>query len=206
MVEKVDRPEAPNPYQITRAKDAKEDQHKPPDEREDQEKRYKKQIEEKEWSKFDRHATTIKPVRVARDQILRCLFRGTNLRSGVAILSVDVHWRDGRKTPGALILLSRLEDFIRLKKFLPGQEVPDEFWGRGPAVELGIIQAAAGSAVPEMENRVVAAHEKPRRPARWLSAIGLTKGDGRRINWGILVLYIFLFAVVAFGVVVEMGR
>lgn len=199
MVDRIDRPEAPPPYQITRAKDAKENQHREPDQRGEQEKRYQKQIAEKEWTKFDRRTTTIKPLSVPRESVARCLFKGVRLHNGVGILAVDVHWKDGRTTAGALILLARLDHFVRLNKFVQGQEVPDEFWAHGATVEFGIVQVVSAgtnmqpAAAPDGKK---AAAMRSRVPSKVAAAFGITDSMGHRINWGIVSLYIFLFSIV----------
>lgn len=193
MVDKIDRPEAPPPYFITRAKDAKESQHQQSQQREEQEKRRQKELLEKNWSKFDRRERVIRAIRTTRDQIDRCLFRGVFLHSGVGTLQIDVHWKDGRRTEGALVLLGRLEDYLRLKRFRLGQEVPDRFWSRGTAVELGVIQLiSSGTTFPSPaapSGAKAAAPPPPPAPSRILSALGLLEAGSRRFNWGVLVLY-----------------
>lgn len=165
MVDKIDRPDAPPPYFITRPKDAKESQHQQSQQREEQEKRRQKELLEKDWSKFDRRERVIRAVRTARDQIDRCLFRGVFLHSGVGTLQVDVIWKDRRRTDGALVLLRRLEDYLRLKRLRPGEEVPDKFWSRGSMVELGVIQLiSSGTVFPKQTPAGAAATAAPARP------------------------------------------
>lgn len=204
MVDRIDRSDAPPPYYITRPKDAKESQHQQSEQREEQEKRYQKENAEQAWGKFDRRERTVRALRVSRDQIARCLFRQVVLHSGVGTLQIDVLWRDGRRTNGALVLLRRLEEYLRLKRFTPGQEVPDEFWSRGTMVELGIVQLV-GAAVPPMPRAGPSpggpsvALSKP--PHAWLRALRVIDVEGRHIRWGMVALYATGAAVAAIAII-----
>lgn len=205
MIDKIDRPEAPKTYQITRAKDAKESQHQQLNQREEQEKRRQKEITEKQWGKFDKRTTTIKPLRAARSDIAHCLFRGVSLHSGMGLLQVDIIWTNGNSTNGALVLLGTLEDFIALKKLGPGQQVPDKFWARGNAVDFGIIEVIAGGAAPPaIEPEKMPSAPEIKKKARLLSALGILDQGGTRINWGIIALYVFLLAIVAVAIAIEL--
>lgn len=145
MVDKIDRSEAPPAYFISRSKDAKESQHQQSQGRDEQEQRYQKEITERSWEKFDKRTRTVKAFRTRRDQILRCLFRSVILHNGIGTLQLDVIWKDGHQTSGALVLLKKLEDYLKLKRFGPGQEIPDTYWSHGEMVELGIIELIAAS-------------------------------------------------------------
>lgn len=207
MVDKIDRPEAPPAYYITRPKDAKESQHEQQGRKDEEGDRRRKEEAEKEWSKFDRRTTVIRPHSARREQIKRCLFRGVFLHSGVGTLQLDVVWKDGHTTPGALVLLARLEDYLRLKKFAPAQEVPDTFWSRGGKVEMGLIQVIS-SGVPAREGsrKGPGAKKPPPSPASSaLESMGIVGGEGRRVQWGIVALYA-IFAAIAVMIVLAMVR
>lgn len=205
MIDKIDRPEAPQPYQITRAKDAKESQHQQSHQREGEEKRRQKELTEKQWEKFDRRTTTIKPMRAARADIARCLFRAVSLHSGMGILQVDVIWKDGRATNGALVLLGTLEDFIALKKMNPGEPVPDKFWARGSTVEFGILQVlTAGTNLPAAAEEKKTPAPAPKKAASILSRLGILDQARQKISWGIVALYVFLLSIVVFAIIVEL--
>lgn len=188
MVEKIDRPDAPLPYQITRPKDAKEDQHRPPSQREEQERRYGKDLAEKAQEKFGGRRITVKSIRVARNNIVKCLFRTVALSKGVGILQVDVFWKDGKSTNGALVAVGDMRQFIELKKFAAGREVPEEFWARGEVVELGIIQAAPSAPVK----------------GRGFETTAVTKRESHitKINWKIIAIFAAIAAVVLIIIVI----
>ena len=203
MVDKIDRSEAPPAYFITRPKDAKESQHQQKEEGDEQEQRRKQETSEKAWSKFDRRATTIRPLRAERVKIARCLFRAVFLHGGVGTLQIDVIWKDGHSTNGALVLLARLEDFFRLKKFAAGQEVPEEFWARGALVELGIIEVLSPGTPTERGDagaRGAAASAAPlRRPL--LARMGIVDAAAGRVSWGAVAAYLILAAIAVAAVV-----
>lgn len=203
MVDKIDRPEAPPPYFITRAKDAKESQHQAPNQREEQERRRQKELTEKEWGKFDKRTMTIRPIRVTRSEVIRCLFRQVSLHSGVGTLQVDVFWKDGRTTRGALVLLSKLEDFVQLKKFSLGQEVPESFWAKGQEVEFGIIQMIGAQSPPlqsSNQSDVLPAIRAAKKSV--IRFLGILNGENR-INWGFIALYLFFMAIIAIVIIIE---
>jgi len=188
MVDKVDRPEARRPYEIREAKQTKEDQHYQHNPREDAERQYKEQLEGKKWDKFDAKAVVIKPIKVPREHISKILFRSAKLFKGVGILQFDVIWKDGRKTKGALIRLKRLEDFFQLKKFSPGTEVPESFWGGTPQIEMGIPQAAKQGGSFEIGNKNRnAGMAAPKQGDGWtklLKALGILDRSTGKMNWG----------------------
>jgi len=210
MVEKVDRPETRRPYQIREAKETKEDQHHQPDQREEAEKHYKKQLEgdQEEWNKFGRRSTVIKPVKIPCARIERILFRAINLYKGVGILQIDIIWKDGRKTLGALIRVGKMENFLRLKKFKADDEVPRQFWERGPTLEVGILQAISSSGPFPTQPAKDVKKQETRRSGYHLDLLALTgivnRGAGR-INWGVVAFYVFIIAAIVLGLYFETG-
>lgn len=193
MIDKIDRPKEPKPYEITKPKDAKEDQHHEPDQREEQEKRYQDELAEEDWGKFDRRQTAIRPLRVSKEQISRCLLRSVYMHSGVCMMVLDVVWKDGRKTQAAVCPAPRLEDYIRLKKIGTGHEVPEEFWARGAVVDLGIPQSAQAGGLPEKQKGTRVLIEE--KHCRIFETMGLIK-DGK-FSTGMLIFYIALMALIA---------
>lgn len=201
MVEKVDRPDAQPPWRITAPKESREDQHQQQDQREEQEKRYQKQLEGRDWKKFGTRTVVIKPMRVPRGEIDRCLFRAVAMRSGIGTLQAAIRWRDGQETKVALILLRRLEDFLRVKKLAPGAVVPEDIWGREETVEIGIPQiienarpggrTLAGGGTQTTGERSAT---RRRAPPRFLVTLGLLDGATGRIRWGIVLTYLMLIA------------
>lgn len=200
MIERINKPEAPTPHRVEQAKQTKEDRHQQHNPKDDAEREQQKQIEGGDWKKYGRQNATIKQVRVPRERIARCLYKAVTLHSGIGTLMVDVVWKDGKVTRGALLLVTRLEDFIKLKKLKPGEEVPEELWAKGPVVELGIIQRiAAGGGIPGKEiGRPREQQQEVRRKPDLLETIGLVNRE-RKVSWGIVLLYAFLIALFVMG-------
>lgn len=208
MVEKIDRPDAPPPWRINEAKHTAEDRHQQQNPREEMEEQRRKSVEEKDWSKFGRRTTTIKPLRVPREQVLQCRFRSVNLHSGIGTLEVDVRWRDGRVTPNALMLVTRLEDFIALKKLTPGQPVPESFWARGATVEIGIRQVS-GEAAAMTSREILGRQPRPsaaKPAAHWLSTAGILDPATGKIGWGIALMYLFVIALALLGAILAIRK
>lgn len=202
MIERINKPEAPIPHRVEQSKQTKEDRHQQHNPRDDAEREQRKQIEGKEWKKFGRRDATIKQLRVPRESIARCLYRGITLHSGIGTLMVDVLWKDRKITRGALMLVRRLEDFIKLKKLNPGDAVPEAFWARGAVVELGIVQRMGSAAIPGKEFGV-GKQKRPEaeRSAGILEKAGIVDRQGG-IHWGIALLYAFLVALAAMAAVI----
>lgn len=199
MVEKIDRPEAKPIYEIREPKGTHEDQHQSPNQREEAERQYKKQLEgdQKEWSKFGQRSMVIKPFKVPTDRVNRIVFRAINLHKGVGIIQVDIIWKDGRDTKSALMRLARMEDYFRLRKLSSGEEVPRELWSSAPNLEFGILQSIGASGPftsPGIREQRAPGIRRPAIPFDLLKAIGVKdKGTGQ-VNWGVVAVYIAMLA------------
>ncbi len=200
MVERINKPDARRPYKITEAKESREDQHHQQNPKEDEEKRYKKKLEGKEWGKYGSRAVVVKPYRVGRDRIKICLFRSVSLRSGVGTLDAQITWTDGRITKQALILLRTLDDFMSLKKLKQGAPVPEDIWGRDEIIEIGIPQVI-DSSLPGNSNEIGGGEAPNKRSvvtrAKWLSTLGLVEQSSQNIRWKMLLLYLLILTFIA---------
>lgn len=197
MVERINRPEAPPPHRVQAAKETKDDDSRKEQERESEEK-YQKMKPSGEWQKFRGRAMTIKPVRVPRDRIDRVLFRNIILRGGVCILEATVVWKDGRKTEPALFLLSRPEDFMRLKGMARGEKVPENYWARGPEIEMGVVQAESPSGswgIQEVEEERKEQKKMEKKPSPILTKLGFVDKATGRFQWVTLLVYIIGIAI-----------
>lgn len=195
MVEKIDRPEAKPIYEIREPKGTHEDQHQSPNQREEAERQYKKQLEgdQKEWSKFGQRSMVIKPFKVPTDRVNRIVLRGINLHKGVGIIQTDITWKDGRDTKGALMRLARMEDYFRLRKLSAGDEVPRDLWEKTTHLEFGILQSI-GASGPFTSPGIMEPHDegtkRTAKPFDLLKSIGIKDRRTGRISWGIVAFYI----------------
>ena len=109
MIDKIDRPETRNPYQVGQAKETKEDQHQSRGQQDSEHKGYKQQEQNAEWDKFHSQSITIKTVKADRARIEKLLFKSVALQRGVANLVAKIAWKNGQTTDVALIRLERVE-------------------------------------------------------------------------------------------------
>jgi len=192
MVERISKPEAPPPYQILPAKEAKDDKSRREQERE-MEERYQKSKGKGEWAKFSGRAMSIRPARVQRDRIEKVLYRNAILKSGICILDAVIIWKDGRRTEPALFLLPRREDFMKIKNYIKGQIVPENIWATGPEIEIGIVQLESSSgswSIQEMEKEEKKEKVTAGAASNLLSRTGLINKATGKFNWIALFLYI----------------
>ena len=209
MIEKIDRPDVPNPYSISQAKETKEDRHQQHNPKDDAERERKRRLEGKEWQKFGRRTVVIKPLRVAREKIARCLFKSVSLHSGIGTLKVDVAWVDGKMTRDALMLVHRLEDFLKLRDLSPGQPVPEALWVRGPTVEMGIphVMTEAGAlSGRDMESRPPVQTKTAEKKKGFLKRSGIVNEDTGAPNWGLTLMYAFVLALVVAAIVATISK
>lgn len=152
MIDRINKPDVARKHEITRAKEAKE--NKPYKGGKQQEEREKEQEQPsgEAWKKFHGEKVFIKPMRLKRSVIAACYFVSVELHSGMAILEVNIKLVDNTKIDGAVLLLGSLDDYFKLRKYNPGDEIPDEFWSRGEYVELGIPQRTQTSGLHQMSS------------------------------------------------------
>ncbi len=209
MIEKIDRPDAQQVYTISRAKESKEDRHQQHNPKDDAERERKRRIEGKEWQKFGRRTVVIKPLRVAREKIARCLFKSVSLHSGIGTLKVDVAWVDGKITRDALMLVHRLEDFLKLRGLSAGEAVPEALWVRGPTVEMGIphVMTEAGAlSGRDMESRSPVKSAAAEKKKGFLKSSGILNEDTGALNWGLTLMYAFVLALVVAAIVATISK
>lgn len=200
MVDRVDRPEAAPHYRINAAKDAKENQHQQQNPKEDLERRYQKELAEEKWQKFDRKTVAIRPYRAPKETVERCLFISVNMHGGLVILRADIHWKDGKKTLGVFIILNSLQDFVALRKFKVGQDVPEIYWVRGNYIEMGIAEAPTRAPTHEQLSKLNTSDTQATSASGHdlLITLGIRNKGNRRINTGIIIIYCIIFLTIVF--------
>jgi len=205
MVEKIDRPETKPIYKIREAKQTKENLHQQQNGRENAEKEYKKQLEgnQKEWKKFGRRSMVIKPVHASCDRISRIVFKGINLYKGIGILHVDIVWKDGRRTNGAL-LRANMDEYLRLRRIPIGKDIPSDFWHRGETLEIGILQSMGSSGpfpIHTYGNGDTENEPSDKSDAssfiKFLAKLGLVDSATKRPNWTIIIFVTSIITVTA---------
>lgn len=207
MIDRINRPDAPEPWKIKRAKETKENQHHKGD-REQKGKKKEQPEQAEEWKKYDSGETYIKPIRVKRASIERCLFKGADLHSGIALLEVDITWVDGKTINDAILLLYNLEDYFKVKNFKTGENVPDQYWGREKYVEVGIPQKVHKSGLYRPETDRVQKVEKQEESLfkKILGTIGLIDRHTGEFQTTIAFIYLFFFVVLLLLLILEISK
>ncbi len=193
MVEKVSRPDAPPTYKVQETKETKDDQSRREDQEEQQESYTKGETQK--WGKFSSQAATVETTKVPKERIAKVLFNRVLLKGGVCILEGAVVWKDGRRTESALFLAGQTEDYIKLKIYSKGREVPEKFWAKGPQVEIGIIKK--GSITGSWNSRDLSAQDRPvevldikkKKPLAVLRTLKLVDEDTGKFQWFNLIMY-----------------
>src|SRR3989338_1255915 len=129
MVYKVDRPEAPPPYAVSRTTETKRD--KPQDERRQEDlPTFKKKEEDLYREKFQSEALS-KNYRLPLNEIGQFIFVRATPRHGVPMADAELILKDGKKIVGVSFLVKNWQDFLRIKNLKTGQVIPPEFWNYG---------------------------------------------------------------------------
>ena len=191
MVDRVDKPDAPNPYRIQSTTETKKD--KPHEERAPgQEAKYQQEKRNQEWGKFQADPDLRKTVRVPLGDILQLKFRRASSRQASPTVNADLVWKDGRTTENVSFLLHNLEDFLKIKNMKPGDPIPPSFWTRGKELEVTIPQGRSGSGpwtMPPMEENTASAKQTER---PW-HAIAIFMGvmDYKTKSWKFSLLFLY---------------
>ena len=202
MVEKIDKPQAPPAYQILPSKEAKDDESKR-EQYEEGEEHYQKGSGSEQWAKYRGRAMTIKPVRVPRDRIDRVLFKNTVLKSGMGILEAAVVWKDGRTTDPVLFLIPRPDEYMKIRLLKRGQVVPENYWAKGPEIEMGLVQmeptsGSWGTTELKREAKVV---RTAKAQVPLLVKMGLVDAVTRKFSLAMFIVYAAGLAVIILAII-----
>lgn len=149
MVDRVDKPDAPNPYAVPSATETKKDKPKEERRQEDLPTYQQKEDEEKRAlyeEKFSSSATVLKTLRVSLNRVDRLLFRRALSYRGSPTIEADLVWKDGRTTEKILFLLKSWQEFFKIQKLKSGDEIPSPFWKQHPTyLEIAVRQRGHAS-------------------------------------------------------------
>lgn len=130
MVDKVDRPEAPPSYAVTRSTETKRD--KPQEEKRQEDLPTFKQKEEALYrEKFQETSAPPKTFKVPLEEVKSFLFVRAIPRHGTPMADADLVWKDGKKLQGVSFLLKNWQDFMKIKNLKAGEVIPPSFWNYG---------------------------------------------------------------------------
>ncbi len=166
MVDKIDRPNRPEPWTI-RATVGSQDRGSQGHGPSDYEDEYSSPGTPKEqWQKFHTANEPRRILNIDRGDIKHLWFRKTVMQRQSALVECDMEMVSGKFHRGAQFLLPRLDDYFQFKGYAIGQEVPIMSVLHEPMAEVS-VQAAR----PHTPPAVVAGAATPAavHPAPWWS-------------------------------------
>lgn len=126
MVDKIDRPNPPEPWTIKASAQSKDRdaQHgqQPSQERDDE---YSSPGSPNQpWQKFHGAGDERRIISIERSDIKHLWFRKTIIQRQSALVECDLEMHSGTFYRGAQFLLPRLDDYFQFKGYVLGQEIP----------------------------------------------------------------------------------
>lgn len=199
MVERIDRPDAPQPWKIKETGRTKDDRHSQQQEesKEQKKKKFEKRAEGDAWKKMGGRTMVIKPMRVPLRDIRAMRYRNVTMHSGVVTLECDMEWHNGRTSEGVVVRLAGLDAYMKVKRLKIGDEVPHQLWALADPLEIGVPveSSSSGSFNTEEIGREAAAaqrKEAPRSSRSFLELIGLKSKVTGKFQWAVFFLYIII--------------
>jgi hypothetical protein len=208
MVERIDRPEAPQPWKIKETGRTKDDRHSQQQEesKEQKKKKFEKRAEGDKWKKLGGRTMVIKPMRVPLKDIKALRYRNVTMHSGIVTLEASMEWKIGRVSDGVVVRLAGLDAYMKVKRLKIGDEVPRELWAISDPLEVGIPMESSSSGsfnTEEIEREAAAARQKetpkPRTSRSFLELIGLKSRITGKFQWAVFFLYIIIAMGIALG-------
>ena len=199
MVDRIDRPDAPQPWKIKQTGRTKDDRHSQQQEesKEQKQKKFEKRANEGTWEKLGGRTMVIKQMRVPLRDIKAMRYRNVTMHSGIVTLEADLDWKNGRVSEGVVVRLAGLDAYMKVKHLTIGNEVPREFWALADPLEVGIPVESASSGsfnTEEIEREVTDARRmhKPKTGRSFLERIGLKSKVTGKFQWAVFFLYIII--------------
>lgn len=198
MVERIDRPDAPQPWKIKETGRTKDDRPSQQQEesKEQKKKKFEKRAGEGTWKKLGGRTMVIKQMRVPLRDIKAMRYRNVTMHSGIVTLEADMEWQSGRTSEGVVVRLGGLDTYMKVKHLKIGGEVPREFWALADPLEIGIPVESASSGsfnTEELEREAVNAQKETRKKDHsLLELLGLKSKVTGTFQWAVFFLYIII--------------
>lgn len=166
MVDKIDRPDQLNKYDVIPTKETHDQgQHKQDDHRDDDE--YSSPGTEVSWNKYRISTPTRQVITMQRSDIRQAIFRQAMLQSRTAILEMDLILTNGNTLPRAHLVSSNMDDYWKWKGWVPGQVMPLDLMVQGSILKISVQQikpTPRASADSTNSTRAPAAFQRKRYP------------------------------------------
>lgn len=199
MVERIDRPDAPQPWKIKETGRTKDDRHSQQQEesKEQKKKKFEKRAEGDRWKKLGGRTMVIKPMSVPLRNIKAMRYRNVTMHSGIVTLEASMDWTTGRTSDGVVVRLSGLDAYMKVKRLKIGDEVPRELWAISDPLEIGVPMESSSSGsfnAGEIEREATAERrpEAQRSGRSFLELIGLKSKVTGKFQWAVFFLYIII--------------
>lgn len=144
MVDKIDRPDPINKYEILPSKETHDEGQRKKDERRDEDE-FSTPGHEVSWRKYRIGTPVRENMTLQQSEVRQAIFRQAMLQNRTAILEMDLILKDGRTLPRAQLVSSNMDDYWRWKGWVPGQVLPIELMNQGPFLKVSIQQLSTPS-------------------------------------------------------------
>ena len=206
MVERIDRPDAPQPWKIKETGRTKDDRHSQQQEesKEQKKRKFEKRAEGDTWRKLGGRTMVIKQMSVPLRDIKAMRYRNVTMHSGVVTLECNMEWQNGRTSDGVVVRLAGLDAYMKVKRLKIGDEVPREIWALADPLEVGVPVESSSSGsfnTEEIERAATARQRKeaPRPSRSFLELIGLKSKVTGKFQWAVFFLYIIIATGITLG-------
>lgn len=180
MVDKIDRPDHVNKYDVIPTKETHDQGQRKQDERRekgDEDDEYSSPGTEISWNKYRVSAPTRQVITMQRSDIRQAIFRQTMLQNRTAVLEMDLILTNGSTLPRAHLVSSNMDDYWKWKGWVPGQVMPLDLMVQGSILQVSIQQLKDS---PQPTGKAVGPTHKPiaqpRKRYPWHTAT-------RELNW-----------------------
>lgn len=163
MVDKIDRPKAPDPWTIKAAvgtRDRGQSGQQPPPEDE-----FSSPGSAEEWLGLHEKSAERRIIRVHRETIRHLWFRRARLQQHVTLVECGMELADGTFHEAVQCILP-MDDYLRLKGYSAGQEIPVTLVVQTPTVDVSVPVRAAGEPAQHSRPASAVAHPASGRAVR----------------------------------------
>lgn len=182
MVDKIDRTDPVNKYDVIPTKETHDEGQKKQDDRREEDDEYSSPGTEISWNKYRISSPTRHAITLARSDIRQAIFRQAMLQSRTVVLEMDLILTNGETLPRAQFVSSNMDDYWKWKGWVPGQVMPLDLMVQESILKLSIQELKPPSPTSRKaatpEHLPAAAQDKPfpwHTPARELNWLWIAK-------------------------------
>jgi hypothetical protein len=140
MVDKIDRPDPVNKYDILPTKETHDEGQRKQGGQRDEDDEYSSPGTEISWNKYRIDTPNRQVITIPRSDIHQAIFRQAMLQSRTAVLEMDLLLTNGRTLPRTHMVSSNMDDYWKWKGWVPGQVVPLDLMVQGATFKISVQQ------------------------------------------------------------------